>query len=468
MLTSCSKWLDVKPETQKDREELINTTSGFEQMLSGVYAGMTDAGLYGHQLSYGFVESVAYNHFFADETSGPFINWNYTSTNARPIIDAVWSKMYNTIANANSILKDIDNRKSLFTEQEYSVIKGESLALRAFLHFDLLRMFAPAYTLNNDIIAIPYVDSYEAVRSTHLKSIDVMKKVINDLDSAEVLLKKWDPIFQIGLTNSTSAKNDFLTNRQYRFNYWALQAFKARVYMYAGDKVKAASYANKVITEGPFTWVNPATLTGNNPDVVFFPEVIMALNVSNLETYYQTYFASGTYKVSNGSSSYATRIFDDLNDYRYLYQMTSDSYGNKSVSAKYKQSPLSTIALKKQTVPLMRLGEMYLIAAECALSANDKPTAISLVRELRLRRGYLSADRSVSDNITDALLQTLIVKEFRKETYMEGQTFFNYKRLNQIKIPGLFAWWGEPIAGPVKFILPIPENEKEFGNIPAN
>lgn len=467
-ISSCSKWLDVKPDTEKDREELINSVEGFQQMLFGVYTGMVDQSLYGHQLSFGFVEQAAYNHYFANESAGSFIRWNYSSAVNRPIMDNVWNKMYNTLANDNSILKSIDEKRGLFTDQEYKVIKGEALALRAFMHFDLLRMFAPAYTLDSTVIALPYVESYESIRYTHLKSSTVFAKVMGDLNAAEALLKESDPIFTIGLENSSSSKTNFLTNRQYRFNYWAIQALKARAYLYAGDKVNAAFYANKVIKDGPFTWVDPAKLTGPVPDVVFMPELIFALNVSNLESLYQNYFSSGLYKVSNAASNYASTIFDDLNDYRFLYQMTADSYGNKAISAKYKQTLTNVNSIiKKQTVPNLRLGEMYLISAECALE-NDKPSAIASLRELRFRRGYLSADRSIPDQISDANLKTLIVKELRKETFMEGQTFFAYKRLNQTTIPAFFSFFGEPVASPMKFILPIPETEKEFGNIPSN
>ncbi|WP_442587682.1 RagB/SusD family nutrient uptake outer membrane protein [Pedobacter sp. AW31-3R] len=463
-LFSCTKWLDVKPDTEKDRDELISTAAGFKQMLFGIYSGMVDNSLYGHQLTYGAIESAAYNNYFS---YGGFTSWNYTSTENRPVMDAIWNKMYNTVANDNSILKAIDEKKSLFSAQEFALIKGESLALRAFMHFDLLRMYAPAYTLDSTVIAIPYVENYERIRSEHLRSSAVLAKVIRDLNEAEALLSV-DPIFSIGLENSSSSKNDFLTNRQYRFNYWAVQALKARIYMYAGDKANAALYAKKVIEQGPFSWVDPTTLTGDSPDVVFMPELIFALNVSNLETYYQSYFATGFYSVGSGGSSYAATVFDDLNDYRYLYQMSADSYGNKTVSAKYKQKVNAYSTIKKQTMPMLRLGEMYLIAAECALDAGNKATSVSLMRELRFRRGYLSADRSIADNISDQNLKALMVKEFRKETFLEGQTFFNYKRLNQTYIPSFFSWFGEPIVGPVKFVFPVPEAEKEFGNIPSN
>lgn len=46
--------------------------------------------------------------------------------------------------------------------------------------------------------------------------------------------------------------------------------------------------------------------------------------------------------------------------------------------------------MKKETVPLIRLGEMYsVIAAECNIEDNPSES-IRLLRELKSHRGYLS------------------------------------------------------------------------------
>lgn len=77
--------------------------------------------------------------------------WKYlTSTTVRAQIDAMWSKMYNMLANVNNLLDNIDKRQSVFTGDNYNIIKGEALGLRAYIHFDLLRLFASAADLNKE------------------------------------------------------------------------------------------------------------------------------------------------------------------------------------------------------------------------------------------------------------------------------------------------------------------------------
>ena len=70
--------------------------------------------------------------------------------------------MYNIIANINNFLKYIDkNRSVIKTGKYYELMKGEALGLRAFLHFDLLRLFGPVYSENPTGKAIPYRVSFD-------------------------------------------------------------------------------------------------------------------------------------------------------------------------------------------------------------------------------------------------------------------------------------------------------------------
>ena len=64
------------------------------------------------------------------------------------IIAGIWSTAYNSIANANSLLKHLDETDVPFHGDNKAIIKGEALALRAMLHFDLLRCFGVSYQVD--------------------------------------------------------------------------------------------------------------------------------------------------------------------------------------------------------------------------------------------------------------------------------------------------------------------------------
>lgn len=470
-LTSCSDWLDVQPETEKDRTELISSANGFKQMVYGTYINMTSTSLYGDALTYGFLSGLARDYTYKPAyNSSNWKDYQYTMSGVRSQIDNIWSKMYNNIINVNSVLNSIGEKKSLFENNEGDLVEGEMLAMRAYCHFDLLRMFAPAYADNPDAIAIPYVETYETARYPHIKSSEVITKVLADLDKAEkCFVAGNDPLISGKQDITYSGKGNFTANRQYRFNYWAVLAEKARVYLYMGNKEKALEYAEKVIKEGPFSWTSESAVSSG--DRVFQTELIAALEVTSLPDYYDAGFKSEKYCLYEmGWSSpnvYTNIVFDDTNDYRYLYLLTNDKYNNKTIPCKYNQETGSGKTMKKQTVPLIRLGEMYMIAAEClASSAPDK--AIELLRDLRLHRGYLTDDRGISDGLSEDAIKQVIAKEMRKETYLEGQMWFYLKRLQSSQVP-YYTTWGNPVTNVDQsvYTFPMPEDEKEYGIIPT-
>lgn len=61
-ISSCSDWLDVQPKTAIPADKLFETESGFRDALTGFYLKMTDIGLYGKELSYGYIEALACNY----------------------------------------------------------------------------------------------------------------------------------------------------------------------------------------------------------------------------------------------------------------------------------------------------------------------------------------------------------------------------------------------------------------------
>lgn len=474
LLSACSDWLDVQPSTEKDRADLIETADGYKKMLYGTYINLTSSKLYGANLSFGFVSSLGRDYMknLSDVGSGwSAVHWSYTDNSVRgTYIDPIWSAMYNNIANVNSILSDIESHKNLFHNGEYEMVAGEAYAERAMMHFDLLRLFAPAYEGNEDAIAIPYVTSYEATRNEHLKSSEVISRVLADLDKAVELLKAGkDPIITEAQEISYNGRGVFTANRQYHLNYWAALALKARAYLYMGDTDNALACAKEVIEKSPLTWATETEIAAG--DKVFQPELIFALEVSDLPDYYESYFNSQLFVLSEegywgaADNVYTlTKIFEDASDYRYLYLFKKDGRGNNfALSSKYEQTTGSSKAMKKQTVPIIRLGEMYLIAAECMAESNPDQ-AIQLLRTLKKARGYFADDAGVADGSTAADIKAIVKKEMRKETYAEGQ-FWHFLKRTGVTVPD-FGWQGQLTLTPEQFTFPMPESEKEYGAIP--
>lgn len=206
-------------------------------------------------------------------------------------IQAIWQTAYNLIANTNLLIKNCDVNRSVLSDDYYHLCRGEALALRAMLHFDLFRLFGPIYGRASEGTSIPYYEEFVLDVNPSLSKEVFMGKVIEDLLNAEKELEI-DPIITYGVRGDS--RNVFFQYRNLRLNYYAVQALLARVYLYVGNTEKAKEYALKVIeiSEKLFPWVDPMTMgnDGSIPDRMFSTEVLFALQNLNRNTIFTSHF----------------------------------------------------------------------------------------------------------------------------------------------------------------------------------
>ena len=100
-----------------------------------------------------------------------------------------------------------------------------------------------------------------------------------------------------------------------------------------------------------------------------------------------------------------------------------------------------------QQIPIFRMSEMYLIAAECAPSLEESNALMDVFRGDRALQPIVYADQSQ--------LNAAILKEYLKEFYAEGQMFFTYKRIGATEMI-----WNETRKIEVsEYQIPLPEEE---------
>lgn len=450
VLSSCTEWLDVTPIEDIDGTDQISTADGFNEILDGAYIGLSQDALYGEHLTYGFIEMVGGNHYVGDRSAHDELH-NYNDASKYGRTDAIFLNAYKVIGNLNYLLDNIDEKKNLFTESEYLRIKAEAQAIRAFLHFDLLRCFSENYSDAPEALAIPYVDVFEKRLFKHIPASQVVEKIISDLDFAEENLLEADPI--VGM--SFIPDNNVITERRYRFNYYAILAIKARLYQYIGEKEMASNYAQKVIDEFPFEWTS-FNEDISVKDVVMTNENVLMLDVYNLYTNASAKLGSSGYQAGDNFFEYAkTKVFDvatggiGQSDVRFTYGFTYDNNGLQNISTKYAYKEVAGM-------PLIKITEMMLIVAENKVD-TDLDGAISIVNEVRNRRLV----QLMSGTFSKEEVQEAIYNEFRKESYLEGQFFFLNKRMKTTVLPSLY----DDLEVSLEiYTFPMPQNEIEFGD----
>ena len=454
-LTACNDWLNVSPKTDMKAEDLFSTEAGFRDALIGVYALMATSNLYGKNLSYGYLDVLAqyYTSPRSNTSTGYEHNlknaaaYNYTESDEESRILSIWSSHFSAIANINQALLFIDENREVFTSEDiHHIYKGEFLALRALLHFNILRLFAPSPMMDNqnglNALAIPYVEQYTNIAQPQLTVKEVLEKVVKDLLAAKDLMKERE-IFNEFDSSSPMYK------RNQRMNYYAVTALLARVYLYENEKEAALTEVKKII--GEVDGENPTSYTlatsgatATNP--MFQSELIFTLDVQKLKDLSENSFSetslSDVLLVSEKGKQTIFTASGLESDFRSSW-LTATSNGKEYVLTKYNNM---------NYIPLFKLSELYLIAAECA----DGEDAYWYLNQLRNHRGLSSIEHTKD-------IESYIYQEYRREFLGEGQLFFYYIRKlydtvgaeDNVGIEDLKAVYN----------LPIPTSEIDFGNI---
>ncbi len=450
---SCQEWLDVSPSTEVKYDDLFSYKNGFKDQLTGVYTALCSEKLYGVELGFGMLDVLGQQYYlWSAAANGPYYNlhrFEYDNPKIEAIINTIWADMYNAIANVNILLQGIAEHRGVLAEDEEKIYEGEAYALRAFLHFDLLRLFGKSYVSGADEKAIPYVKEISK-KVTPLSTVsEVLDLVTEDLEKAVALLEE-DPI------KAGKATTSFLGTRSFHLNYYAVRALMARVYLYKNDKVNALKNAQEVILSEKYPWTSKgavATPDRKDRDGIFSPECIWMLNNTQLKILTETYLKeSDNTLYCDGDvidEIFESQIYGGL-DWRYIYYFERpDWYWLSNKLYQY------TTSAYNNRQPLLRLSEMYLIAAECATSKKE---AVEYLNTLRQHRGF-EESHNLKEDVTDEYLQTAIGKEYRKEFIGEGQWFLYCKRTDQAVLPNVTVPFSK-----VYYVLPMPDQEKEYGN----
>lgn len=450
---SCNEWIDVQPRSQVEDTELFSTENGYKEALAGIYSSMVSTNTYAKELTYGFVGVLAqeWSSYYATQYDDAAA-YDYESTYPTNLIRNIWSTNYAGIANANNLLAHIDGDKNLFSDSNYAIIKGEALALRAMLHFDLLRCFGVSFAVNADQAAIPYSTALSYKVFPQLSVRQVSDAVIADLLAAESLLKDADPIVT-GHNITEQTDNGYLLNRQLHLNYYAVKGLQARAYLWAGRYDEAYDAAKTVIDSEVFPWVTVANMQAGTDRNMASEHLFALNNLTMTSDVAQEFFADDS---PYSFSVTRERLLDYFNnatqDYRYtfLFKAGTATHASYRYLMKYDASSSSN-SFYQNKMPLIRLGEMYLIKSETEHRNGDDEKARTTLNQLRKARNLTALNALPAD------YELELIKEYRRELIGEGQLFFLYKRLNRTNI--LYSDIDAVATKSYTFPLPITETE---------
>lgn len=308
-----------------------------------------------------------------------------------------WRQFYHVLFIANYVIES-ERMMTGGTDAEVRQLVGEAYMLRAYMHFILANLHAPAYTACDPATtkAVPLkLDSDVDGVLTRSTLAEVYASILSDLDSADDYLNvdSWN------------------TGYNYRFTTLSVDALRSRVLLYKGDWKGAREAADRVLAVK-----STLSAVGSElPNAYNSAENILALEQIM-------------------TAQYARALKIDRNFYR-LY--TSSDLRRR---AYFNQVTASNILLLKggsNTYSCsLRVGEMLLNAAEAACReglTDDAADYLLTLQRARFSDGGAAKETAVAAMSQDELLDEILTERAR-ELAFEGHRWFDLRRTTRPEI----------------------------------
>lgn len=411
LLTACGNgWLDMDPSTSIiDGEE--PTLARADNSINGIYSLMQSSDAYsGRMIYYADVTGDDIQAYSETKRCGSYYLFKYTKDNAP---SSFWRNPYEIIRNSNIILSYIDDLNIQDKDKvKRDDIKGQALALRALALFDLTRIYGEPFTKNGGsswgatiVKDIPAID-YKPKRNTVKECYDA---IIEDLEAALPLLKD---------VRDEANKG--------KINKWAAMTLLSRVYLYCEKNTEALKTAEDVISGAKAKsfrlWTNEEYATAWTQ--AFTPEVLFEIvNITTDSPGKESmgYLCSSTgYKDMILTSSFIAFMNKDKSDVRNkVIKVVSKRYYINKYPGQQSEGELDA------NIPIYRMSELYLNAAEAAVKLGNNDKAVTYLDEIVKR-----ANPAKTVQGTTITLER-VLDERRKEFFGEGHRLFDAMRNNQ-------------------------------------
>jgi hypothetical protein len=464
LAASSCKNLDVNPSDSISTGTIVNTSDGLTNALNGAYAllkdhiefnGTVDANNMYLRQFYHLSDFASDDIVCGQVTTDPlYYSFSLGHSPAQGNTRYFWYVSYKIITGVNTVIDAVE--KSGKTDAKTNQLLGECYFLRAFCHFNLVRLFGKPYSVDPNapgvILRTNLTDPSKKARSTVKEVYDA---VLADAEKAAGLM--------------TQSRGVQYASQE------AAWALLARVNIYKEDNAKAIEWANKVIGSGKFTLTTKATYPALFANATTASETIFCVAFTNVDDYGKFgSIASMIYSDGNSgwgeeyaSSSLRSAMSAHPEDVRWSYIVPAkDGSGNVQKKNGIEMYYISKFSFQNGSPnlssPIMfRLAEIYLIRAEAEAKTGATPAALDDVDMIRKNRGLegalynktLPAGKSALDVVLD---------EKRIEMAFEGHrtydVFRNKRTLNKI-------YWGYHITGLKETDIDLSKSPTGYANL---
>jgi hypothetical protein len=399
-LTSCEDRLDLKPFDELETDVALVTPLDFENLMRGSYQRLLGGGYYGGEF---FLRpDVMSNNLIVNQqgrqTNSELYRLQQNGENAT--WDIV-SRASSASSSCNLLLANIDR----LSDQDYAdELRGEAMALRAFVHFDVARVLCHTpVNASGDNLGMYYKkDTDISVLPSRGTLSDLYANILNDLNTAIPMLPE--------------------TSDVGRINKFVAQGLLSRILLYSGNYEGARDAAMTVMSVYDVTprasfgslWTN-----AYDASVLLKLPVVQADDIAIGTGYGQAVVGPEFVPDFGFFNMYGA---DDIRTAAYFETETVSGLSYNTV-IKYKYGAFATLGVVDAT--LLRAGEVALNLAEAHANIPGSDAAALAALDLVRSQRYSGF---VSGGETGAALMTAIKLERRLELAFEGHRAFDLKR----------------------------------------
>lgn len=446
MLSSCGNdWLDLAPYDAVDAETAITSSEDIANIRVGLYQALKGSSdlvdYYGRLMFvYGDVrgEDIQTNHIDGSGRSNFYYYMNYKNADnfgsTTSSATAIWQTPFLVINRANSVIDGCGLELTDAEEAAYELAqyKAEAQVLRAMALFDLTRIYGVPFTKDNGAsLGVPVItetlpSTAKPARNTVAECYAQIEKDLNEAINSEALM-------------------DYVDADNFGYvNLWAAKALLVRVYLTKGEWKNALDVASDIIDNSPFQLWSMEDYAGawSKLSSAHFDEVMFEISINNSTdwtdregiAYCMAEESSRTpgYSELIATKKFVELITEDANDVRNNVLLPSEidaergnaNFGGAAVYVN--KMPEVKGDVRYSNVPLLRLSEVYLAAAEAAFNLNQKAEAAKYLNAL-LENRTSTPEMMLAEDGSD-ITYDRIKTERRKELIGEGQRYFDILR----------------------------------------
>ncbi len=372
IVSSCGNdFLTVSPTTAAGNDNLINNVQDLQIATNGVYECLTKSVYYQGEFTY--MSDLMGDYIMEPLWGSQHLKFYYAYGFSKVRSETAFFR--NTYLGLQDINLVLDKSSKLPDSPQKTALVSELRALRALLHFDLVRLYGPLYcnlgkgTIKSDALGIR-----------------IAKEPVKDMRAPFYRNKVSDVYDFIKTELEQSVPSLPKAKRNGNLDYWGGKALLAKVYLYMNLNQQALDAAEDVIRNSGLKLYQRADYVASwgkefGTESVF--ELATSLTDNSGYTSLGWICSEKGYKTAVPTKDFLDLAAADPNDIRFSLLIYSTKDKCYYISGKY---PGRDGDIKINNPKVMRLSEVYLIASEAALKAGNTGKAGSYLSDLREKR----------------------------------------------------------------------------------